>query len=41
LSSFELSKAIGKKDIKVIGVKDKGFSQLLMSEKGSDADAYE
>lgn len=33
LSSIEISQAIGKKDIKVIGITDKGFSQLLMNEK--------
>ncbi len=33
LSSLEISQAIGKKDIKVIGITDRGFSQLLMNEK--------
>ncbi len=33
LSSIEISQAIGKKDIKVIGITDRGFSQLLMNEK--------
>ncbi|MBN2300139.1 MAG: ribosomal L7Ae/L30e/S12e/Gadd45 family protein [Acholeplasmataceae bacterium] len=33
LSSIELSQAIGKQDIKVIGITDRGFSQLLMNEK--------
>ncbi len=33
LSSLEISQAIGKKDIKVIGITDRGFCQLLMNEK--------
>lgn len=33
LTSLEISQAIGKKDIKVIGITDRGFSQLLMNEK--------
>lgn len=33
LSSLEISQAIGKKDIKVIGITDRGFSQLLMNGK--------
>lgn len=33
LSSLEISQAIGKNDIKVIGITDRGFSQLLMNEK--------
>jgi ribosomal protein L7Ae-like RNA K-turn-binding protein len=39
MTSLALSNAIGKKDIKVIGIKDKGFQRLLMSEKGSDVHA--
>ncbi|MDY0074566.1 MAG: ribosomal L7Ae/L30e/S12e/Gadd45 family protein [Acholeplasmataceae bacterium] len=31
LSSDDLSHALGKDDIKVIGITDRGFSQLLMS----------
>jgi ribosomal protein L7Ae-like RNA K-turn-binding protein len=31
--SNELSNAIGKKDIKVIGITDRGFSQLLMNQR--------
>jgi ribosomal protein L7Ae-like RNA K-turn-binding protein len=33
LNSIEMSNAIGKKDIKVIGITDKGFSQLMMNEQ--------
>ncbi len=33
LTSFELSHALGKDDIKVIGITDRGFSQLLMNQK--------
>ena len=33
LSSDEISKAIGKHDIKVVGLTDRGFSQLLMNEQ--------
>jgi len=32
-TSDELSNAIGKHDIKVIGITDRGFSQLLMNER--------
>ena len=32
-SSDEISHAIGKHDIKVIGITDRGFSQLLMSQR--------
>jgi len=32
-TSEELSHAIGKHDIKVIGITDRGFSQLLMSQR--------
>jgi ribosomal protein L7Ae-like RNA K-turn-binding protein len=39
MTSLALSNAIGKKDIKVIGIMDKGFKHLLMSEKGSDVHA--
>lgn len=33
LNSFDISMAIGKDDIKVIGITDRGFSQLLMSQR--------
>ncbi len=33
LSSFDISMALGKDDIKVIGITDRGFSQLLMSQR--------
>jgi len=33
LTSFEISNALGKDDIKVIGITDKGFSQLLMNQR--------
>ncbi|MDO9628465.1 MAG: ribosomal L7Ae/L30e/S12e/Gadd45 family protein [Acholeplasmataceae bacterium] len=33
LSSFEISNALGKDDIKVIGITDRGFSQLLMDQR--------
>lgn len=33
LSSFEISNALGKDDIKVIGITDRGFSQLLMDKR--------
>lgn len=33
LKSFEISNALGKEDIKVIGISDKGFSQLLMDQR--------
>lgn len=33
LSSFQISNAIGKDDIKVIGISDRGFSQLLMNQR--------
>jgi ribosomal protein L7Ae-like RNA K-turn-binding protein len=33
LNSLTLSNAIGKTDIKVIGITDKGFSQLLIDQK--------
>lgn len=33
ISSFDLSIALGKDDIKVIGITDRGFSQLLMSQR--------
>ena len=33
LDSLTLSHAIGKSDIKVIGITDKGFSQLLIDQK--------
>lgn len=33
LTSYEISESIGKKDIKVIGLTDRGFAQLLMHEK--------
>ncbi len=33
LSSFDLSNAVGKNDIKVIGITDQGFAQLLMDKK--------
>lgn len=33
LDSLTLSNAIGKTDIKVIGITDKGFSQLLIDQK--------
>ena len=32
LSSDEISRALGKEDIKVIGITDRGFSQLLMKQ---------
>ncbi len=32
LNSDEISRALGKVDIKVIGITDKGFSQLLMQQ---------
>ncbi len=32
-SSDELSHAIGKRDIKTIGITDRGFSQLLMNQR--------
>lgn len=32
LSSDEISRALGKDDIKVIGISDRGFSQLLMNQ---------
>ncbi len=33
LNSLDLSRAVGKTDIKVIGITDKGFSQLLIDQK--------
>ena len=33
LDSGQLSRALGKNDIKVIGITDRGFSQLLMDQK--------
>ena len=33
LNSLSISNAIGKTDIKVLGVTDKGFSKLLMDQK--------
>jgi ribosomal protein L7Ae-like RNA K-turn-binding protein len=33
LTSFEISNALGKDDIKVIGITDRGFSQLLMDKR--------
>ena len=33
LTSFEISNALGKEGIKVIGITDRGFSQLLMDQK--------
>jgi ribosomal protein L7Ae-like RNA K-turn-binding protein len=33
LTSDEISKALGKNDIKVIGITDRGFSQLLMDQR--------
>jgi ribosomal protein L7Ae-like RNA K-turn-binding protein len=33
LSSTEISQALGKEDIKVIGITDRGFSQLLMNQR--------
>jgi len=33
LTSFDISMALGKDDIKVIGITDRGFSQLLMSQR--------
>lgn len=33
LTSLEISQALGKKDIKVMGITDKGFAQLLMNGK--------
>ncbi|MDD3068201.1 MAG: ribosomal L7Ae/L30e/S12e/Gadd45 family protein [Acholeplasmataceae bacterium] len=32
LNSDEISRALGKEDIKVIGITDRGFSQLLMNQ---------
>ena len=32
LTSDEISRALGKEDIKVIGITDRGFSQLLMNQ---------
>lgn len=33
LNSFEISNALGKDDIKVIGITDRGFSQTLMNQR--------
>lgn len=33
LNSFDISMSLGKDDIKVIGITDRGFSQLLMSQR--------
>lgn len=33
LNSLEISNALGRTDIKVIGITDKGFSQLLIDQK--------
>jgi ribosomal protein L7Ae-like RNA K-turn-binding protein len=33
LNAFELSNAVGKNDIKVIGITDQGFYRLLMDQK--------
>jgi ribosomal protein L7Ae-like RNA K-turn-binding protein len=33
LDAKDMSNAIGKKDIKVIGITDKGFSRLMMNEQ--------
>jgi ribosomal protein L7Ae-like RNA K-turn-binding protein len=33
LTSFDISMALGKDDIKVIGITDRGFIQLLMSQR--------
>ncbi len=33
LSSYDISAGLGKVDIKVIGITDRGFSQLLMSQR--------
>ncbi len=33
LSSYDLSTGLGKEDIKVIGITDRGFSQLLMNQR--------
>lgn len=33
ISSFDLSMSLGKDDIKVIGITDRGFSQLMMSQR--------
>lgn len=33
LNSFDISNAIGKDDIKVVGITDRGFSQLLMNQR--------
>jgi ribosomal protein L7Ae-like RNA K-turn-binding protein len=33
LNSFEISNALGKDDIKVVGITDRGFSQLLMNQR--------
>jgi ribosomal protein L7Ae-like RNA K-turn-binding protein len=33
LSSHDISYALGKDDIKVIGITDRGFSQLLMNQR--------
>jgi len=33
LDSGQISRALGKNDIKVIGITDKGFSQLLIDQK--------
>ncbi len=33
LSAFQLSNAVGKNDIKVIGITDQGFTRLLMDQK--------
>jgi len=33
LSALELSSALGKKDVKVIGIKDEGFCRLLMDKR--------
>lgn len=33
LSSYDISAGLGKVDIKVIGITDRGFSQLLMNQR--------
>lgn len=38
ISTERMSRAIGKRGIKVIGITDQGFSRLLMNHKGSEYD---
>ncbi|MFP4177697.1 MAG: L7Ae/L30e/S12e/Gadd45 family ribosomal protein [Acholeplasmataceae bacterium] len=38
ISTERMSRAIGKRGIKVIGITDHGFSRLLMNHKGSEHD---